>query len=187
MRKKKHKKKNKNMKKREIQKMQVENQQEVLGADVDKNQVENQQEILVDAAEKEQRRTTRLGAIIAIVLAVILLYASGFVSASEIAFFSLSPGDLSEIEEGQTSSDRRISALLDDSEHLLATILISNNFVNVTIIMLCNYFFASTIHWGNSVILEFLVITVILTFLLLLFGEIMPKHFQNRYRRRTYG
>jgi len=70
MRKKKHKKKNKNMKKREIQKMQVENQQEVLGADVDKNQVENQQEILVDAAEKEQRRTTRLGAIIAIVAVI---------------------------------------------------------------------------------------------------------------------
>ena len=70
MRKKKHKKKNKNMKKREIQKMQVENQQEVLGADVDKNQVENKQEILVDAAEKEQRRTTRLGAIIAIVAVI---------------------------------------------------------------------------------------------------------------------
>ena len=54
--------------------------------------------------------TPTIGAIIAIILAVILLYASGFVSASEIAFFSLSPGDLSEIEEGQTSSDRRISA-----------------------------------------------------------------------------
>ena len=115
--------------------------------------------------------TPTIGAIIAIVLAVILLYASGFVSASEIAFFSLSPGDLSEIEEGQTSSDRRISALLDDSEHLLATILISNNFVNVTIIMLCNYFFASTI----------LVITVILTFLLLLFGEIMPKIYSAQH------
>ena len=125
--------------------------------------------------------TPTIGAIIAIVLAVILLYASGFVSASEIAFFSLSPGDLSEIEEGQTSSDRRISALLNDSEHLLATILISNNFVNVTIIMLCNYFFASTIHWGNSVILEFLVITVILTFLLLLFGEIMPKIYSAQH------
>ena len=125
--------------------------------------------------------TPTIGAIIAIILAVILLYASGFVSASEIAFFSLSPGDLSEIEEGQTSSDRRISALLDDSEHLLATILISNNFVNVTIIMLCNYFFASTIHWGNSVILEFLVITVILTFLLLLFGEIMPKIYSAQH------
>ena len=108
-------------------------------------------------------------------LAVLLLYASGFVSASEIAFFSLSPVDLSEIEEGKHTSDRRISALLNDSERLLATILISNNFVNVTIIMLCNYFFASTIHFGNSVILEFLLITVVLTFLLLLFGEIMPK------------
>ena len=116
-----------------------------------------------------------IGAIIAILLAVLLLYASGFVSASEIAFFSLSPVDLSEIEEGKHTSDRRISALLNDSERLLATILISNNFVNVTIIMLCNYFFASTIHFGNSVILEFLLITVVLTFLLLLFGEIMPK------------
>ena len=116
-----------------------------------------------------------MGAIIAILLAVLLLYASGFVSASEIAFFSLSPVDLSEIEEGKHTSDRRISALLNDSERLLATILISNNFVNVTIIMLCNYFFASTIHFGNSVILEFLLITVVLTFLLLIFGEIMPK------------
>lgn len=122
-----------------------------------------------------------IGAIVAISLAVVLLYASGFVSASEIAFFSLSPGDLSEIEEGQTPSDKRISALLDDSEHLLATILISNNFVNVTIIMLCNYFFASILHFGDSVLLEFLLITVILTFLLLLFGEIMPKIYSAQH------
>lgn len=125
--------------------------------------------------------TPTIGAIIAILLAVLLLYASGFVSASEIAFFSLSPGDLSEIEEGHHASDRRISALLDDSERLLATILISNNFVNVMIIMLCNYFFASTIHFGNSVLLEFLLITVILTFLLLLFGEIMPKIYSAQH------
>lgn len=122
-----------------------------------------------------------IGAIVAISLAVVLLYASGFVSASEIAFFSLSPGDLSEIEEGQNPSDKRISALLDDSEHLLATILISNNFVNVTIIMLCNYFFASILHFGDSVFLEFLLITVILTFLLLLFGEIMPKIYSAQH------
>lgn len=125
--------------------------------------------------------TPTVGAIIAILLAALLLYASGFVSASEIAFFSLSPSDLSEIEEGRHASDRRISALLDDSERLLATILISNNFVNVTIIMLCNYFFASTIHFGNSVLLEFLLITVILTFLLLLFGEIMPKIYSAQH------
>ena len=125
-----------------------------------------------------------VGAIIAIILAVLLLFASGFVSASEIAFFSLSPNDLSEIEEEEHSSDKRIMALLEDSERLLATILISNNFVNVTIIMLCNYFFAEVVDFGGSVIVEFLVITVILTFLLLLFGEIMPKIYSAQHTLR---
>ena len=117
----------------------------------------------------------------AITLAVLLLFASGFVSASEIAFFSLSPSDLNEIEEESHTSDKYIKSLLNDSETLLATILISNNFVNVTIIMLCNYFFASVIDFGNAVILEFLVITVILTYLLLLFGEIMPKIYSAQH------
>ena len=122
-----------------------------------------------------------VGAIIAIVLAVMLLFASGFVSASEIAFFSLGPNDLNDIEEENHSSDKYINSLLKDSERLLATILISNNFVNVTIIMLCNFFFAEVIDFGTSVILEFLVITVILTFLLLLFGEIMPKIYSAQH------
>ena len=125
-----------------------------------------------------------LGAIIAISLAVLLLFASGFVSASEIAFFSLSPTDLSEIEEEEHTSDKRIMDLLKDSERLLATILISNNFVNVTIIMLCNFFFAEVVDFGDSVIVEFLVITVILTFLLLLFGEIMPKIYSAQHTLR---
>ena len=125
-----------------------------------------------------------LGAIIAIGLAVLLLFASGFVSASEIAFFSLSPTDLSEIEEEEHTSDKRIMDLLKDSERLLATILISNNFVNVTIIMLCNFFFEQVVDFGDSVIVEFLVITVILTFLLLLFGEIMPKIYSAQHTLR---
>ena len=125
--------------------------------------------------------TPSVGAIIAILLAVLLLFASGFVSASEIAFFSLSPNDLSEIEEEEHSSDRRIMELLKDTECLLATILISNNFVNVTIIMLCNFFFASVVDFGQAVIVEFLVITVVLTFLLLLFGEIMPKIYSAQH------
>lgn len=122
-----------------------------------------------------------VGAVVAIVLAVVLLFASGFVSASEIAFFSLAPNDLNDIEEENHSSDKYIKSLLKDSERLLATILISNNFVNVTIIMLCNFFFAEVIDFGTSVILEFIVITVILTFLLLLFGEIMPKIYSAQH------
>ena len=121
------------------------------------------------------------GAMVALLLAIVLLYCSGFVSASEIAFFSLSPADLSEIDEESHPADRRIRELLDDSEHLLATILISNNFVNVTIIMLLNYYFANVVDFGSSKVLEFLVVTVVLTFLLLLFGEIMPKIYSAQH------
>ncbi|WP_373728095.1 CNNM domain-containing protein, partial [Bacteroides heparinolyticus] len=115
-----------------------------------------------------------VSAIIAIVLAGLLLLVSGFASASEIAFFSLSPSDLSAIAEKKHPSDEKISNLLEGSERLLATILITNNFVNVTIIMLCNFFFMDVFLF-HSPIAEFIILTVVLTFLLLLFGEIMPK------------
>lgn len=115
------------------------------------------------------------GAIVAAVLACILLVFSGYASGSEIAFFSLSPNDLNELDEEKNPSDRHIIALREDSERTLATILITNNLVNVTIIMLCNYFFSHVIDFGKAYWLQFVVITVLLTFLLLLFGEIMPK------------
>lgn len=123
--------------------------------------------------------TPSISSIIAISLAAVLLLASGFASASEIAFFSLSPSDLNDIEERNHPSDEKISMLLKDSERLLATILITNNFVNVTIIMLCNFFFMNVFVF-HSPIAEFLILTVILTFLLLLFGEIMPKVYSTQ-------
>ena len=115
------------------------------------------------------------GEVFSIVLACLLLLASGFASGSEIAFFSLSPNDLNELDEERNKSDQYIQRLRNNSERTLATILIANNLINVTIIMLCNYFFASLIDFGEAKWLEFVVITVLLTFLLLLFGEIMPK------------
>ena len=115
-----------------------------------------------------------LPAIISIVLAGLLLIVSGFASASEIAFFSLSPSDLNTIQEKEHPSDLIISKLLEQSERLLATILITNNFVNVTIILLCNFFFMNVFEFTSRVA-EFFIITVVLTFLLLLFGEIIPK------------
>ena len=115
------------------------------------------------------------GVIISGILACLLLIASGFASGSEIAFFSLTPNDLSIIAEKKSVSDSNIMQLLNDSERTLATILITNNLVNVTIIMLCNYFFGRLIDFGNAYWLQFVCITVILTFILLLFGEIMPK------------
>ena len=117
-----------------------------------------------------------LGVVIAILITIVLLGLSAFASASEIAYFSLSPSDLSELSEERTEQDKAINMLRDDSERTLATILITNNFVNVTIIMLCNYIFTSLVFYGEKAYwLQFLIVTVLLTFLLLLFGEIIPK------------
>lgn len=121
-----------------------------------------------------------LGVLFAIILAIFLLGMSAFASGSEIAFFSLSPSDLNSMDPEKNSKDRNIEFLREDSERTLATILVTNNFVNVTIIMLCNYIFGSVIDFGNAYWLQFLCITVLLTFLLLLFGEIMPKVFARQ-------
>lgn len=132
-----------------------------------------------------------LGVIIAAGLAIILLFISAFTSGSEVAFFSLSPNDLDELEESKSTMDKKIKMLREESERTLATILITNNFVNVTIIMLCNYIFARLVDFGSAVWLQFLCVTVLLTFLLLLFGEIIPKVYGRQsplaFCRRTVG
>ena len=131
-----------------------------------------------------------IGVVFAAVLAALLLFVSGFASGSEIAFFSLSPTDLAEIDDEKTPTDQHVKELREDSERTLATILIANNFVNVTIIMLCNYVFASLVQFKAAWV-EFLCITVLLTFLLLLFGEIMPKVYSRqdplKFCRRSVG
>ena len=119
------------------------------------------------------------GALVALLLAAMLLVVSGFASGAEIAFFSLSPNALAELDEERTPIDVLIKRLREDSERTLATILITNNLVNVTIIMLCNYVFSSLVQF-KAQWLEFLCITVLLTFLLLLFGEIMPKVYSRQ-------
>lgn len=136
-------------------------------------------------------QTPSIGCIVAAAIAVALLGVSAFASGSEIAFFSLSPSDLDEMDVERNSSDEAIQKLRDDSERTLATILITNNFVNVTIIMLLNYVFAGIVDFGNAYLLQFFFITVLLTFLLLLFGEIMPKVFARQnplsFCRRCVG
>lgn len=137
-----------------------------------------------------QQPTT--GVIIAAILAAVLLLMSAFASGSEIAFFSLSPSDVAELEDGKFGADKKIQNLRDDSERTLATILIANNFVNVTIIMLLNYVIAGVISFGErALLLQFLFTTVVLTFLLLLFGEIMPKVYARqdplKFCRRCVG
>ena len=118
--------------------------------------------------------------LIAFSLAFLLLIVSGFMSASEVAFFSLSPGDLNEIQEENRSVDTTIRKLLERSEYLLAAILIGNNFVNVAVVMLCTYGIHAWIDFTQAPLFGFILETVFLTFLLLLCGEIMPKIYAQK-------
>ena len=115
---------------------------------------------------------------VALVVAAFCLLLSGFVSGSEIAFFSLTPAQIEDMDESPKGAVVR--RLLAFPEKLLATILICNNLVNVTIVVLCN-FALGPIFAGMSPVLSFVLQTVILTFLILLFGEILPKLYANNY------
>ena len=117
-----------------------------------------------------------LDQIIALIVAVGALLISGFVSGSEIAFFSLTPEQCDELDE--TPRGKSALDLVRNPERLLATILIANNLVNVTIVILCNYALGPVFQ-GMAAWLSFLLQTVILTFLILLFGEILPKLIAN--------
>ena len=115
--------------------------------------------------------------IIALSLAVVALILSGFISGSEIAFFSITSAKREKMEESERG--RRALKLLDKPEQLLATVLTANNLINVTIVVLTN-FALGPVFKGMSPVLSFILQTIILTFVILLFGEILPKLIANR-------
>ena len=133
----------------------------------------------VEIAQTAEILPLTTGVVVAAVLAALLLIVSGLASGSEIAIFSLSPTDVAELDGEKRSTDEMIQCLREDSERTLATILIANNFVNVTIIMLFNYVFSHLVVFKQTWV-EFVCISVLLTFLLLLFGEIIPKVFARQ-------
>ena len=116
--------------------------------------------------------------IVALAVACACLLVSGFISGSEIAFFSLDKSDLDDLED--TPGGEKAFRLMQKPERLLATILIANNLVNVTIVVLTN-FALGPVFDGMPPILSFILQTIILTFLILLFGEILPKLYASNY------
>ena len=117
-------------------------------------------------------KTPELGGLVAVTFAVLLLFMSAFISGSEIAYFSITKDDCDSIDND--SVRERVIRLLSMPERLLATILISNNLVNVAIVILLNFFMSQLLEI-ESAVLDFIIQSVILTFLILLFGEIIPK------------
>ncbi len=113
--------------------------------------------------------------IVGFIILALLLIISGLVSGSESAFFSLNPVQIRSLEEEKGRSSRIVLELLQKPERLLATILIANNFVNVGIVILSSFLAYNLFNFDNSPLLGFFVQVVVITFILLLFGEITPK------------
>ena len=116
-----------------------------------------------------------ISSVIALGISALFLCISAVFSASEVAFFSLSPSDKNEIEESKTVFDKTIRSLSRCSDRFLATILIWSNFLNVGVIVLSSYAFNQLIDFSNARLVGFIFETILLTFLILFFGEILPK------------
>ena len=108
-------------------------------------------------------------------ISIILLMLSAMASGSEVAFFSLTPNDVEELESRSDSAAQRVVDLLSNPDRLLATILVANNMVNICLVIMVTRVINSIFIFSG--VWEFIFNTVIITFLLLLFGEIMPKVF----------
>ncbi len=122
-----------------------------------------------------------ISTIFAFIICLILLMISALISASEVAFFSLSPQVLQELEDSDKRQHKNVLRLLKNPHKLLATILISNNFVNVAIILLLTFATTSILNFDESPVLGFIFQTVFITFILLLAGEITPKVYATQF------
>jgi gliding motility-associated protein GldE len=119
-------------------------------------------------------------AAMALVVLIVLVVASALVSGSETAFFSMTPSDLESLRTSNHKKDNLILELRNKPKTLLATILISNNFINVAIVILSAYIAAMIFNLGAFPILAFLLQVVVITSVILIFGEIIPKILANK-------
>lgn len=114
--------------------------------------------------------------IVKLLIALVLIVFSAIASGSEVAFFSLTRADIEDFEARGDAASQRVLSLLDNTDRLLATILVANNLVNICLVIISAQIIDILLP-DLTGISDFLIKTVVVTFILLLFGEIMPKVF----------
>lgn len=119
--------------------------------------------------------------IIEIFVVIVLLACSALISGSEVAFFSLTPAEAESLEERGNRRSKLVLELLKRPEQLLANILISNNFINVGIVILASFITTSLMDASAVPVLGFILQVVVITFMILMFGEILPKIYADRF------
>ncbi len=122
-----------------------------------------------------------LGIVAGMLVVILLLLISALVSGSEVAYFSLVPAELDKIQNSKSRASRIAESLLKHPDRLLATILITNNFVNVGVVILSSFITSSLFNFGGNQLIEVLVKVVVITFLILFFSEVLPKVYANKY------
>ncbi len=127
------------------------------------------------------------GHIFALLLLAVLLFLSGMISASEAAYFSLSPQQIDHLKAADTKKSRRILSHLSKPNALLSTILLFNNLVNIAIILLSTFTINSIVDFSSAPVTGFLIQTAALTLVLTFCGEITPKLFAAQYPARIAG
>ena len=110
----------------------------------------------------------------------ILLFISALLSGAEVAFFSLSSKDLDEASKDDFSKANLIISLLEKPKKLLATLLVANNFINIGVVILFSYIGRDLFSNVESPLIKFILEVIVVTFLILLFGEVLPKVYANR-------
>ncbi len=118
--------------------------------------------------------------IIGLIVLVLLLFISALMSGSEVAFFSLRPEDIEKLKTNKSKKAAMVLKLHSMPDKLLSTILVVNNMVNIAIVLLAAFISTRIFDFSSSPVLGFIVEAVVITFLLLFFGEIMPKVFATK-------
>lgn len=122
--------------------------------------------------------------VIALLALMVLIVISGLISGSEVAYFSISQKEFNRLRELKDKPSAMIIDLLNKPRYLLATILITNNFVNVAIVIVSYYIFSNTLDLSAYPILGFLINVLGVTFFLVVFGEVLPKVYATKYNLR---
>jgi len=118
--------------------------------------------------------------VIGLIILIILLIGSALVSASEVAYFSFRPEDIENLKTNRDKKSKAILKLYSNPEKLLSTVLVANNTINITIVLLAAFLSSRTFDFSMDPVLGFITNVVVITFLLLFFGEVMPKVYASR-------
>ena len=122
---------------------------------------------------------------IGIVILLVLLIGSALMSASEVAYFSFRPEDIENFKTNKNKQSQTAIKLYNNPEKLLSTVLVANNTINIAIVLLAAYLSSRMFDFRSEPVIGFIINAVVITFLLLFFGEIMPKVFASRNHVRV--